>query len=145
MQIRKLVDPVVCVRNWCRACFVIAFHSRWLSVSSFQLRVCLRGDKQVLLDGIAQRAQSQSLAGNSREFFSLVRQLKPFAPGPVNMVLKEDGALASTVGKELCCQFVLPEIISLADDPVFRVRKAAALKIGSLCHVVGEARWGAQE
>ena len=49
------------------------------------------------------------------------------------------GALASTVGKELCCQFVLPEIISLADDPVFRVRKAAALKIGSLCHVVGEA------
>ena len=46
------------------------------------------------------------------------------------------GALASTVGTELCCQFVLPEIISLADDPVFRVRKAAALKVGSLCHVV---------
>ena len=40
------------------------------------------------------------------------------------------GALASTVGTELCCQFVLPEIISLADDPVFRVRKAAALKVG---------------
>ena len=35
-------------------------------------------------------------------------------------------------------QFVLPEIISLADDPVFRVRKAAALKLGSLCSAVGE-------
>ena len=50
------------------------------------------------------------------------------------------GALASTVGAELCCQFVLPEIISLADDPVFRVRKAAALKVGSLCHVVWARR-----
>ena len=50
------------------------------------------------------------------------------------------GALASTVGTELCCQFVLPEIISLADDPVFRVRKAAALKVGSPCHVVWARR-----
>ena len=49
------------------------------------------------------------------------------------------GALAATVGRDLCCQFVLPEIVSLADDPVFRVRKAAAMKIGSLCSVVGEA------
>jgi len=48
------------------------------------------------------------------------------------------GSLASVVGRELCCQFVLPEVISLADDPVFRVRKAAALKLGSLCAAVGE-------
>jgi len=47
------------------------------------------------------------------------------------------GALAPVVSGELCCQFILPEIISLADDPVFRVRKAAALKIGGLCTVVG--------
>ena len=48
------------------------------------------------------------------------------------------GNLAPTIGRELCCQFVVHEIVSLADDPVFRVRKAAALKIGALCSVVGE-------
>ena len=48
------------------------------------------------------------------------------------------GSLAAVVGRDLCCQFVLPEIVSLADDPVFRVRKAAALKLGSLCSAVGE-------
>ena len=50
------------------------------------------------------------------------------------------GNLAPTIGRELCCQFVVHEIVSLADDPVFRVRKAAALKIGALCSVVGEER-----
>ena len=48
------------------------------------------------------------------------------------------GSLAPVMGRELCCQFVLPEIVSLADDPAFRVRKAAALRIGALCVVVGE-------
>jgi hypothetical protein len=49
------------------------------------------------------------------------------------------GELAPVLALELTTQFVLPEIVSLADDSVFRVRKAAALKLGNVCAVVGEA------
>ena len=35
---------------------------------------------------------------------------------------------AAHVGRELCCQFVLPEIISLADDPVLVVAYSASLR-----------------
>ena len=47
------------------------------------------------------------------------------------------GSLAPVLGFELCCQYVLPEIVCLADDPAFRVRKAAAMRIGSVSTVVG--------
>ena len=47
------------------------------------------------------------------------------------------GALAPVLGAELCQQYVLPEIVCLADDPAFRVRKAAALRIGAVSTVVG--------
>ena len=32
--------------------------------------------------------------------------------------------LAERFGADLCRQFVIPEVISLSEDPVFRVRKA---------------------
>jgi serine/threonine-protein phosphatase 4 regulatory subunit 1 len=34
-------------------------------------------------------------------------------------------------------QFVTPEIISLSEDPVFRVRKATALNIDNVCRTAG--------
>lgn len=45
--------------------------------------------------------------------------------------------LAETLGPELCYQFVIPEIICLAEDPVFRVRKAAAQNLDSICLTAG--------
>ena len=47
------------------------------------------------------------------------------------------GSLAPVLGAELCQQYVLPEIVCLADDPAFRVRKAAALRVGAVSTVVG--------
>jgi serine/threonine-protein phosphatase 4 regulatory subunit 1 len=46
--------------------------------------------------------------------------------------------LAERLGSDLCKQFVIPEIVSLAEDPVFRVRKAAALSFHRICKVGGE-------
>ena len=46
--------------------------------------------------------------------------------------------LAGILGTDLCQQFVIPEIVSLAEDPVFRVRKAAALSFHNICKVGGE-------
>ena len=48
------------------------------------------------------------------------------------------GKMAGGVGQDLCRQFVVPEVVSLAEDPVFRVRKQAALNIASICRVAGE-------
>ncbi len=45
--------------------------------------------------------------------------------------------LAERLGSELCHQFVTPEIISLSEDPVFRVRKAIALNIENVCKTAG--------
>lgn len=47
------------------------------------------------------------------------------------------GSLAPVLGYDLCCQYVLPELVCLADDPAFRVRKAAALRVGTVATVVG--------
>ncbi len=47
------------------------------------------------------------------------------------------GSLAPVLGYDLCCQYVLPELVCLADDPAFRVRKAAALRVGAVSTVVG--------
>lgn len=47
------------------------------------------------------------------------------------------GSLAPILGSELCQQYVLPEVVALADDPAFRVRKAAALRIGAVATAVG--------
>ena len=47
------------------------------------------------------------------------------------------GSLAPVLGAELCQQYVLPELICLADDPAFRVRKAAALRVGAARQAVG--------
>jgi len=46
--------------------------------------------------------------------------------------------LAEQLGRELCQQFVIPEMVSLAEDPNFRVRKATALNFQNICKVGGE-------
>lgn len=46
--------------------------------------------------------------------------------------------MVESLGPELCHQFVSPELVSLAEDPVFRVRKAAALNMHCACRVAGE-------
>ena len=42
------------------------------------------------------------------------------------------------MGADLCHQYVLPEILCLADDPAFRVRKAAALRLAKVASAVSE-------
>lgn len=46
--------------------------------------------------------------------------------------------LAECFGSDLCKQFIIPEVVSLAEDPVFRVRKSTALNFHNICHVGGE-------
>lgn len=46
--------------------------------------------------------------------------------------------LAESLGHDLCKQFVIPEVVSLAEDPVFRVRKSTALNFHNICKVGGE-------
>lgn len=46
--------------------------------------------------------------------------------------------LAEHLGLDLCQQFVIPEVVSLAEDPVFRVRKSTALNFENVCKVGGE-------
>ena len=46
--------------------------------------------------------------------------------------------LAECLGQDLCKQFVIPEVVSLAEDPVFRVRKSTALNFHNICKVGGE-------
>ena len=45
--------------------------------------------------------------------------------------------LARTIGRELCHQFVIPELISLSEDPVFRVRKAVSFNMENVLQVAG--------
>ena len=47
-------------------------------------------------------------------------------------------SLSESLGTDLCKQFVIPEVVSLAEDPVFRVRKATALNFENICKVGGE-------
>jgi serine/threonine-protein phosphatase 4 regulatory subunit 1 len=47
-------------------------------------------------------------------------------------------SLAEVLGSDLCKQFVIPEIVSLSEDPVFRVRKATALNFHNICKIGGE-------
>lgn len=46
--------------------------------------------------------------------------------------------LAECLGQDLCKQFVIPEVVSLSEDPVFRVRKSTALNFHNICKVGGE-------
>lgn len=46
--------------------------------------------------------------------------------------------LAELLGFDLCKQFVIPEVVSLAEDPVFRVRKSTALNFQNVCKIGGE-------
>jgi serine/threonine-protein phosphatase 4 regulatory subunit 1 len=46
--------------------------------------------------------------------------------------------LAEVLGEDLCKQFVIPEVVSLAEDPVFRVRKSTALNFQNICKIGGE-------
>ena len=48
-------------------------------------------------------------------------------------------SLAPIVGEQLCHHFVVHELVSFADDPVFKVRKAAAHSYGKICRVAGQA------
>ncbi len=45
--------------------------------------------------------------------------------------------LASKLGRDLCNQFVSPEIFALSEDPVFRVRKATALNMDRVLATAG--------
>ncbi|KAH7474214.1 Serine/threonine-protein phosphatase 4 regulatory subunit 1 [Phytophthora ramorum] len=45
--------------------------------------------------------------------------------------------LAEHFGPELCQQFCVPELISLSEDPVFRVRKSTALSFPNVCKTAG--------
>ncbi|GMF22068.1 unnamed protein product [Phytophthora lilii] len=45
--------------------------------------------------------------------------------------------LAEHFGPELCQQFCVPELISLSEDPVFRVRKSTALSFPNVCKTTG--------
>ena len=47
-------------------------------------------------------------------------------------------SLAESLGIDLCKQFVIPEVVSLAEDPVFRVRKSIALNFHNICKIGGE-------
>lgn len=46
--------------------------------------------------------------------------------------------LAEFFGPELCQQFCVPELISLSEDPVFRVRKSTAQSFAMVCKIAGE-------
>ncbi|TMW64279.1 hypothetical protein Poli38472_012901 [Pythium oligandrum] len=46
--------------------------------------------------------------------------------------------LAEHLGPELCQQFCVPELISLSEDPVFRVRKSTAQSFASVCMTAGQ-------
>lgn len=46
--------------------------------------------------------------------------------------------LAEHFGPELCQQFCVPELISLSEDPVFRVRKSTALSFPNVCKTAGQ-------
>lgn len=46
--------------------------------------------------------------------------------------------LAVPLGNDLCKQFVIAEVVSLAEDPVFRVRKSTALNFQNICKVGGD-------
>jgi serine/threonine-protein phosphatase 4 regulatory subunit 1 len=46
--------------------------------------------------------------------------------------------LAECLGQDLCQQFIIPEMVSLSEDPVFRVRKSTALNFHNICKVGGE-------
>ncbi len=41
--------------------------------------------------------------------------------------------LAERLGQDLCKQFIIPEVVSLAEDPDFRVRKSTALNFHNIC------------
>ncbi|CAI5732370.1 unnamed protein product [Hyaloperonospora brassicae] len=45
--------------------------------------------------------------------------------------------LAEHFGPELCQQFCVPELISLSEDPVFRVRKSTVLSFPNVCKTAG--------
>ena len=44
--------------------------------------------------------------------------------------------LAQVLGKDLCHQFIVPELTSLSEDPLCRVRKATALNLHNACRTV---------
>ena len=46
--------------------------------------------------------------------------------------------LAPCFGSELCEQFVIPEVVSLGEDPAFRVRRQVALNMHHVCRVAHE-------
>lgn len=46
-------------------------------------------------------------------------------------------SLAVTLGPDLCQQFVIPEVVNLAEDPVFRVRKTMAFNLDNVCRTAG--------
>lgn len=69
------------------------------------------------------------------------RLRSPFNPSPLQDLRVTAAillnSLAHTLGPELVSQFVLPEVICLAEDPVFRVRKAVAAHCGAIAVAAG--------
>jgi serine/threonine-protein phosphatase 4 regulatory subunit 1 len=54
-------------------------------------------------------------------------------------IIRPDVLLAVLASQDLCKQFVTPDMVSLGEDPVFRVRKATALNLYNIARVVGES------
>lgn len=46
--------------------------------------------------------------------------------------------LAEDIGKEVCQNFLMYEIVSLQDDPIYRVRKETVMKMISISKVLGK-------
>jgi serine/threonine-protein phosphatase 4 regulatory subunit 1 len=46
--------------------------------------------------------------------------------------------MAEQIGKEICQNYLMYEIVSLQDDPVYRVRKETALKMVNISKVLGK-------
>jgi len=84
-------------------------------------------------DAAARTRPAAALHSAARRTLTRLRLTTPF-PALQAVLLNE---LSATLGPELCLQFVTPEVICLAEDPVFRVRKAAALNLQAVCRTVG--------
>ena len=46
--------------------------------------------------------------------------------------------LAEQIGKDVCQNYLMYEIVSLQDDPIYRVRKETVLKMINICKVLGK-------
>lgn len=46
--------------------------------------------------------------------------------------------MADLIGKDICQNYLMYEIVSLQDDPIYRVRKKTVLKMINISRVLGK-------